>query len=118
MPIWYANPDPMYQPAMRLVTNITNAHPVVVTTSFEHDYITGTIVRLYVPSYYGMHQINHQYGAIKVLSPTTFSVDIDTTTYDSFLTPAMPPRRHQTALCIPIGNLNNVYTAAVQNVLE
>jgi len=115
---FYANPDPTYQPAMRLVTNITNANPCVVTTSFDHDYITGTIVRLYVPVYYGMFQVNGLYGDIKVLTGDTFSVSLDTSYYDSFLAPVTPPYTSETALCVPIGNLNGVYTVAVENVTE
>ena len=116
MPVWYANPDPRYQPAMRLVTDISKAENAVITTSFDHDYVTGLIVRLYVPNNYGMFQIDKKVGEITVLSPTTFSIDISTTDYDSFLVPASPPYYHKTACCVPVGNVQGVYDVAVRNV--
>jgi hypothetical protein len=113
---WYANPDPIYQPAMRLVTGISKAKNAVITTNIDHDYRTGLIIRIYVPNYYGMFQINGMYGPVTALTNDTFSVEIDTTTYDSFLAPASPADYRQTALCIPIGNISDSYNLAVKNV--
>jgi hypothetical protein len=90
----------------------------VVTTSFEHQYKSGTIVRIDVPNADGMQQINQQTGPITVLSPTTFSIPIDTTHYDAFAIPVAPPPEVNTcALVVPIGEINEMLTAAVQNVL-
>ena len=116
MPEWYANPDPRYQPAMRIVTDITKAASVVVTTHPDHNYVDGMIVRLYVPKNYGMWQINHHAGAITVLTANTFSMELDTTAYDSFLVPVSPPYYRFTALVVPIGNLLDVYNVGVRNV--
>jgi len=116
MPVWYANPDPRYQPAMRLISSITKANPCVVETSFDHDYVTGLIVRLYVPKNFGMFQIDKQVGEITVLSPTTFSININSTHYDSFLAPASPPYYHKTATVIPVGNIQSNDNLAVRNV--
>lgn len=120
MPEWYANPDPRYQPAMRIVTNITQSTPLVVTTSFDHDYVTGLIVRLSVPRNYGMFQVDGLVGPITVLGHNSFSMDTDTTAYDSFLAPTSPPCYRKTAIVIPVGNIdidNAGYdTLAVRNV--
>lgn len=116
MPIWYANPDPRYEPAMRLVTDITKAEEAVITTSFDHDYQSGLIIRLYVPVNYGMFQANHKKGEITVLTSDTFSIKIDTREFDTFTAPASPPYYNKTALCIPIGNILNEKNLAVRNV--
>jgi len=116
MPVWYADPDPRYQPAMRLVTNITCDVKTVITTSPDHDYVTGLIVRLYVPENYGMRQINGFVGPITVLTADTFSMDLDTTSYDSFLAPVSPPYYRFTALVVPVGNVLDVYNVAARNV--
>lgn len=108
---------PVYKPAMRIVTNITKAFPASVTTSFAHGYISGTIVRLDVPVGFGMTQVNQKFGAIIVTSPTTFNIDIDTTQFDTFAAPANWPYNQQLAQSIPIGEINEILTAAVQNVL-
>lgn len=116
MPEWYANPDPRFQPAMRLITGITKANPVVITTSFDHDYTDGLVVRIYVPDHYGMPQINGHTGIISVLSSDTFSMNLDTTNYDSFSAPTAPPYYRFTALVVPIANELGVYNVAVRNV--
>ena len=112
-----AQTKPVYQPAMRIIASITNANPAVVTTTFAHQYISGTIVRLNFPPGYGMEQANQLFGEIVVTGPTTFSIDIDTTFFDPFTTPATFPDNAQIAQCIPIGENNGILTAAVQNVL-
>ena len=113
---WYADPDPRFQPAMRLITGITNARKCVVTTSFDHDYVSGLILRILVPKEYGMFQINNKVSEITVLGPTTFSLNIDTTSYDSFSAPAPPPYLNKTSTCVPVGNIQGVYDVAVRNV--
>lgn len=113
----YAYPKPVFQPAMRIVTAITNSFPAQVTTSFNHNFITGTVVRFYVPLDVGMQQIQGLTGAIFVTGLTTFNVDIDTTLFDTFTIPSPAPATYTCAQVIPIGEVNSILTAAVQNVL-
>lgn len=113
----YPIPNPMFQPAMRLVIAITKSNPVVITTSTDHLYINGTIVKLHVYPENGMRQIDQQYGPITVVSPTTFSIPIDSTTYDTFVVPAMPTANNTQSCCVAIGEINSMLRAAVQNVL-
>lgn len=119
----YALQNSIYKPAMRVVIAITNAFPAQVTTSIDgivaapHNYIDGTIVRIDIPTGYGMTQINQLFGPIIVNSPTTFLIDIDTTHFDVFAAPPLWPNSFQKAQCVPIGEINSILTAAVQNVL-
>ena len=112
-----AFPFPVYQPAMRIISNITNGFPAVVTTTFNHQYLTGTVIRLVIPLGYGMVQANQLYGDIVVTGATTYTIDIDTTFFDPYLTPSTFPETSQYAQCIPIGENNDILTASVQNVL-
>ena len=105
---------PVFQPAMRIITSITNANPAVVTTSFANSYITGTIVRFDIPFSFGMQQLNQQTATITVLTTTTFSIPINTTNYDTF---SVPGGTEQYAQVVPIGEDSSILTAAVQNVL-
>jgi len=82
-----ADANPVFQRAMRIISTITNANPAVVTTTFDHQYLTGLIVRLNIPRGYGMTQANRLYGPIVVTGATTFTVDIDTTNFDTFIVP-------------------------------
>lgn len=119
----YANPFPTYQPSMRIISAITNANPAAVTTTFAHQYVTGTVVRLDIPSGFGMTQANQQFGDITVTSPTTFTIAIDTTMFDTFVVPTytlLPSGTVvslQQAQCIAIGELNSQLNAALYNVL-
>jgi len=86
-PLIPAIQHPQFQPAMRIVTAITNGFPCVVTTSFEHNYLSGLVVRLDIPNEYGMVQANQLFGPITYLTPTTFSMPIDTTFFTPFNVP-------------------------------
>lgn len=117
---------PTFQRAMRQITAITNAFPAQVTTSFDHQYQSGLIVRLVIPNVpdnYGMHEANNLTGTITVNSPTTFLIDIDTTNFSAFIIPTAPVGRLpagallQFPQVIPIGEINNILTEATQNVL-
>lgn len=118
IPNGFAYPFPIFQRAMRLVTNITNATTAAVTTSFDHQYETGDIVRLYVPKGWGMFQMNHKMGTIAVTSPTSFDIDIDSVNFDVFVVPPDPsPLIAGVACVVPVGEINSKLTSATQNVL-
>jgi len=109
---------PIFQPAMRVISAITQSNPAIVTTTIDHLYNTGTIVRLDVPKNAGMQQINQLFAPISVLSPTTFAIDIDSALYDTFVQPVgAPPPSYQVAMCVPIGSENYTLVPAVKNVL-
>lgn len=116
----YAIENPTYQPAMRIISAITNANPALVTTTFAHDYITGEIVRIVIPRIpynatgFGMGQINEQEGTITVTGDTTFTININTSTYDTFSNPGNFDQQPQV---IPIGEISEILTAATENVL-
>ena len=108
---------PVFQKAMRIISAITNGNPAAITTTFNHQYITGQIVRLNIPAGYGMVQANQLYGPIVVTSPTTFNIAVDTTTFDAFAVPATFPFNRQSAQVTPIGEVSSILQAATQNVL-
>ena len=105
-----AIPFPVFQPAMRIITSITNAQQALVTTSFAHQYRTGLIVRLYIPLYFGMQQANEKSGKITVTNSTQFLIDIDTTNFDAFVIPPnrVPPNdQTQYAQAVPFAEVNS-----------
>ena len=108
---------------MRLITAITTECSAVVTCSFDHDYISGTIVRIYVPkvagtSVYGMPEIDRAIGTITVLTDDTFSINIDSTAFEAFVVPGVVAAHTNVyPYVIPIGEINSILTAATKNVL-
>ena len=118
MPRCYAVPDPIFKPAMRLIAAISQSNPMVVTTTFANQYITGTYVRLYVPVVDGMPEANGLTGYIVVTSPTTFTLPINSTLFTPFAIPIAPnPHDDICAQVIPVGEDNAILYAAVQNTL-
>lgn len=114
----YAYPSPVFQRAMRLIDSITNAPQAIVTTTFAHNYETGDIVRFDIPFLCGMQQINQMTGTIVVTGATTFSVDINSTNFDTFSIPGSPlPTDNICAQVVPVGEVNSKLTSATQNVL-
>lgn len=114
----YANPNPTFQPAMRLIAAITNSNPATVTTTFDHNYITGTIVRLDITHACGMQQANQFFGPIQVTGLTTFTIPLNTTDFDPFVIPVSPnPHINRCSQVVPIGEVNSILAASTQNVL-
>ena len=105
--------SPVYAPPNRVIQAITNANPALVTTYINHTYITGTIIRLDIPSNQGMTQADQQFGIITVVSPTTFTIPINTTNFDVFTVPSSG----SSAQAVPFGEDSAILTAAVQNIL-
>lgn len=113
----YANPTPAFQPAMRIISSINNGNPTAITTSFDHNYVSGEIVRIVIPSIFGISQINGQTGTITVTGSTTFTINIDSTTFDLFSAPSPLPSAYTCPQVIPIGEISSILTAATNNTL-
>jgi hypothetical protein len=64
------------------ITNITQANPGVVTTGANHGYTTGNLVG--IQSVVGMTAVNNLSFTITVLTPTTFSIGVNTTAYGAY----------------------------------
>lgn len=76
-------------PSMLLITNITQAYPMVVTftvpsTGFN-SYIPNQVVRLAVPKTWGMMQADGLTGKILSVGSSTMTLDIDSTYFDAFV---------------------------------
>lgn len=106
--------SPTFQPAMRVIFAVTNANPAEITTDTDHDYISGLIVRILVPSEYGMPQINNMQGTITVNGTDTFLIDIDSTFFQAFVIPVVVENYAQV---VPIGEINDLLKGATINVL-
>lgn len=110
--------NPVFLPAMRIITAITQSNPMQITTSFNHLYLNGCIVRLDIPLADGMQQANQLFGTLTVTSATTFTLPFDSTLFDAFSIPVAPlPQVNTCAMSVPIGEATLNLDSAVQNVL-
>ncbi len=117
--------DPLYVPAVINILSISNANPAVVVTTYDgttaaaNDYIDGLIVRIVVPQYFGMQQINKMKGVITIISPTSFSITIDSTNYDPFLIPTQHPSNLlNAAQVVPLGEKTEILTGSFVNIYQ
>lgn len=114
----FAIQNPVYKPAMRIITAITRSNPAQVTTSFAHGYVSGIIARLDVPPADGMLQVDGLTGTITVTGATTFTIDIDTTHFNPFSIPVTSnPHINTCAQVVPIGEVSSTLVASTVNVL-
>ena len=105
-----------YTPGNNDVTSVTQANPATVTTTNPHGYVFGQEVQFLIPQPWGMRQLDRLKGyVLSVPTTTTFTVNIDTTFFDTFVTPTTPPYV-QAAQVAAIGDLN-VGTLAPGGVL-
>ena len=105
-----------WAPQARIITSITQANPGVVTTSQPHGYLDALYVRIDLgpnPALFGMIQIANQLFPITVLSPTTFSINADTSNYDTFSFTTNP----QSPQAIPTGEQAFTLQNAERNTL-
>lgn len=83
------------------VVSITKANPGVVTTNQTHGYITGQVIN--IAGVVGMTEVNNVPLTITVLSPTSFSIGVNSTAYTTYVSGGVitPNLRNITA------NVNN-----------
>lgn len=112
----YAETDPVFSNPMRLIEAITQSFPVTITTSFDHGYSTGLIVRLFIPPKIGMQEANGFYGPIAVTGDDTFTMDLDTTNFVPYDVPDVWYIRG-CGQVIPIGEVNETLYLANVNIL-
>lgn len=79
-----------YYPRWRYITAITQASSAVVTLSVTHGFTVGQLVRLIVPSEFGMTQMNGLLGTVTAISTVanTITLDIDSTSFSAFAFPS------------------------------
>jgi hypothetical protein len=65
------------------VTNITQANPGVVTTNLNHGYTSGQLIN--IAGVVGMTAVNNVPLTITVLTPTTFSIGVNTLGYGAYV---------------------------------
>lgn len=103
-------------PRSSIISNITNSSPAVVTVTQDHGYLDGLQVRMVFPGNFGMTQLNGNLFFITVLSPTSFSIPVDTSNFDSY----NPGSNLTPSQVIPVGEVADSLLQATRNsgVLE
>lgn len=88
----YVDQDPLFYPAMRVISSITqDTFLTEITTSTPHGYQAGLIVRFNIPKVCGMQEIDKKtYQIIDVTSPDVFRIALDSSRFTPFSIPVVP----------------------------
>ena len=100
-------------PSSLVITSISQSSPMVIgvaignSTTEANTYIVGMAVRLFVPQTYGMYQANNLVGTITAISGSVFTLNLDSSLFDSFVVPS--GNVEQPATIAPNGSRNLQY---------
>lgn len=101
------NAQDRYYPRSRYITAITAANPAVVTLSVTHGFTVGQLVRLIVPSEFGMVEMDGQLATVTAISTAnnTITLDIDSSAFTAFAFPtsAVAAAGVSFAQVVPVG---------------
>ena len=96
-----------FQPRRRLLSDVTNDLNALVTTTEDHGYIVDQILRFFIPSEYGMTVEYEIATVLTVPSTDTFTVDLDTSLLEVYVTPTEPPSFTQAQVTPITGTTDN-----------
>lgn len=108
--------NPIFQPAMRDLDEVTFGLPTVFTTTQPHLYRTGLIVRILWPANFGTWQLNNIIGPIVVTGASAFTMNIDSTNFDPPVLPGIPSDIHSYPQVIPVGEVNSQLSQSAHNI--
>ena len=100
-------------PAFAYITDITNAINAVVTTLADHDFTEGEIISLRVSRPYGMFEVNEKRARILSYTNDTFTLDFDTSTFNSFIYPVSGSNTPPVAIPSSSGIVPDMYVSTV-----
>ena len=109
----------IFTPSSLVITAITQTIQGVITCVVNSQteaniYIPGMLVRLFVPSSYGMIQANNVTCRIVSVSGLNFTVNLNTSLFDAFV---IPSAGIQPASMAPAGSQNLDFNNVTANVI-
>lgn len=95
-----------YQPNLFNISAITRGQTTTVTTTVDHNYVVGQLVRLIIPPLFGANQLNEQSGlVISIPASDSVVLTIFSLNADPFV--ANPSARTTQPQILAIGDLNS-----------
>lgn len=85
----------------KAIESITNAYPMVVTTTTDHHYVAGMKVRFQIPTQFGMQELNAIEVQIISVTNNTLTINLDSTGFTVFAYPSPLPEAYTEPVVIP-----------------
>jgi len=94
-----------YQPSEFNIASIVNGQTTLVTTTVDHNYVIGQLIRLLVPQTYGARQFNNITANVTTIpNPNQVLLALDSTSFDLFV--ANPTSGTTQPQILALGDLN------------
>lgn len=101
---------PLFYPARKIVTNITQAVNAQVSTSIEHSLTVGQAIRFNIPAASGMIQLNPtttnnylECNVVSIVDAYNFTIDVNTVAFTAFTWPTITQQPSSFPAYEPIG---------------
>lgn len=88
----------------KTIASITQANPMVVTTSFPHHYVAGMMVTFLIPPSFGMQQLNHITAQVLAVTTSTITVNVNSMSFQAFAYPSPLPNAYTPPSIIPVSS--------------
>jgi hypothetical protein len=85
----------------QMIASITNANPMVVTTTNNSNYNPGMIVTFNIPPSFGMKQLNGLTAQVINVSGTNVTCNVNSTNFSTFSYPSPLPNAYTPPTIIP-----------------
>lgn len=96
-----------YQPRVFFISALVKGAQTTITTSVDHDYVVGQLVRVLIPYAYGTWQISKQQGyVLSIPAANQVLVDINSSQANSFI-PVPTYNQPTKPQIIAIGDINS-----------
>ncbi len=87
---------------VKTILTITQAYPMVVTTTEDHNYVTGMMLTFLIPSSFGMVQLNGlNLQVIDIPTTDSLTIDFDSSLLTAFAYPSPLPTAYTPPSIIP-----------------
>lgn len=85
----------------QVISSITQANPMVVTTANTNNYVPGVKVRFSIPSIFGMQQLNGVQAQVISVTTNTLTCNVDSSSFTPFAYPVSLPSAYTPPVVIP-----------------
>ncbi len=85
----------------KTISSITQAYPMVVTTTTDHHYVAGMRVRFNIPVMFGMVQLNGVESQVLSITNNTLTVNVDSSNFGLFAYPSPLPEAYTPPVVVP-----------------
>ena len=85
----------------QVISSITQANPMVITTSGTNNYAPGVKVRFSIPGIFGMQQLNGIQAQVISVTTNTLTCNVDSSNFTPFAYPGSLPNAYTPPVIIP-----------------